>query len=785
MRKILHLALLLSCLLGLTVAPAAAQTDEDWRLHLSYHNATKAVAVGDVVYLVTNGNLCAYNTTTGNTRHYTRRDGMSGRDIFDIAWSQDQECLVIVYNDFQIDLLVDDGETFYPMPGVVNANDDVGTPTSLSVCERYAAISSTTGFAYLDLKNRTVNGFINVGVRVYGAAAWPGHIMISTSQEIRHISMQDSPYDQNAWTLVRKGRINQFATFAGHTYALVRDQADGTWMGVGLYTIDDTDEVKFNLVRSGAVYQMRTNGDRAVVRGVRRFYEVNADAPTEVALYRDSINTFNDMVPVGNDSAVWVAQGFQGLREHRFTSEAFAPTGRAYEGTGPKRDLCAVLTFDNDRLLVCGGLLFYAGNNNKTGTMMAYENGEWISFQEEGILEAAGIKYYEDITGVAVDPRDAGHCFVTSRTGLYEFQDYQFVNRYTVGNSTLRSPVTSSTFERYVLTSAPAMDEQGNLFLVNDQIDTLIKVRLADGTWDGFYISEVDQAPTCDQILRDQKGRLWMTSRRTVTNHIGGLLYIDYGGTIANKNDDVYRYRNSFTNQDGTTTSLGGVYCVAEAPDGSIWVGTKNGVFQIVNPDEFATNDFRVNQPKVPRNDGTNYADYLLNGTPVTAIAIDGGNRKWLGTESSGLYLASPDGSTILAHYDTDNSILPNNEIQSLAIHPHTGELFIGTPKGLCSLRTSVTEAAPDLAESNVRVYPNPVRPEYYGTIHVDGLTDGADVKVMTAGGQVVAGGTAIGGTFAWNGRGTDGERVAPGVYFFMVATSTGSKAIVAKVVVI
>ena len=309
-----------------------------------------------------------------------------------------------------------------------------------------------------------------------------------------------------------------------------------------------------------------------------------------------------------------------------------------------------MLTFDNDRLLVCGGLLFYAGNNNKTGTMMAYENGEWISFQEEGILEAAGIKYYEDITGVAVDPRDAGHCFVTSRTGLYEFQDYQFVNRYTVGNSTLRSPVTSSTFERYVLTSAPAMDEQGNLFLVNDQIDTLIKVRLADGSWDGFYISEVDQAPTCDQILRDQKGRLWMTSRRTVTNHIGGLLYIDYGGTIANKNDDVYRYRNSFTNQDGTTTTLGGVYCVAEAPDGSIWVGTKNGVFQIVNPDEFATNDFRVNQPKVPRNDGTNYADYLLNGTPVTAIAIDGGNRKWLGTESSGLYLASPDGSTILAH---------------------------------------------------------------------------------------------------------------------------------------
>ena len=335
MHRILSLALLLSSLIGLAITPVAAQTDEDWTLHLSYHNVTQSVAVGDVVYLVTNGNLCCYNTVTGDSRYYSSLDGMSGRGIFDIAWSADQECLVIVYNNFQIDLLVDDGETFIPMPGVVNANDDIGTPTSLSVCERYAAVSSTTGFAYIDLKEQTVKGFFNVGMRVYGAAAWPGHIMISTSQEIRHISMQDSPYDQSAWTLVRKGRISQFATFAGHTYALVRDQADGTWMGVGLYTIDDTDEVKFNRVRTGAVYQMRTNGDRALVRGTRRFYELNADAPTEVAVYRDSVNTFSDMVPIGSDSAVWVAQGWQGLCEHRFTTEAFAPTGRTYEGTGP------------------------------------------------------------------------------------------------------------------------------------------------------------------------------------------------------------------------------------------------------------------------------------------------------------------------------------------------------------------------------------------------------------------------------------------------------------------
>ena len=188
----------------------------------------------------------------------------------------------------------------------------------------------------------------------------------------------------------------------------------------------------------------------------------------------------------------------------------------------------------------------------------------------------------------------------------------------------------------------------------------------------------------------------------------------------------------------------------------------------------------------MPRNDGTNYADYLLTGIDVTALVVDQGNRKWLGTFGSGVYLASPDGSEVLEHFTADNSPLLSDNIYSLAIHPETGELMIGTDVGLCSYRTNITPVQPELVEDNVKVYPNPVRPAYSGNVTITGLTEEAEVKIVSAGSQLVARGTAVGGSFVWDVRSqTTGQRVAPGVYFILVANADGSESVAANVVVI
>ena len=202
---------------------------------------------------------------------------------------------------------------------------------------------------------------------------------------------------------------------------------------------------------------------------------------------------------------------------------------------------------------------------------------------------------------------------------------------------------------------------------------------------------------------------------------------------------------------------------------------------------EISTNDGTGNltQIKVPRNDGTNFADYLLNGVDVTCMAIDGGNRKWIGTNGQGLYLISADNMTQIHHFMSSDSKLVSNNIIHLAINDQTGEVFIATDKGLCSYMSDATEVSEEMTDDNVYAYPNPVTPEYKGLITVVGLSYNADIKITTTNGVLVAEGRSNGGTFTWDGCDKKGHRVASGVYMVHTATSDGNKGTVCKIAIV
>jgi ligand-binding sensor domain-containing protein len=180
---------------------------------------------------------------------------------------------------------------------------------------------------------------------------------------------------------------------------------------------------------------------------------------------------------------------------------------------------------------------------------------------------------------------------------------------------------------------------------------------------------------------------------------------------------------NSFSDQDGEIVSWTNIKCLTEDLNGNVWMGSTEGIC-VFNPAlAFKEgNAFSVTRPKIPRNDGTNLADYLLGTERINAIAVDGANRKWMGTESSGLYLLSEDGLETLEHFTTDNSPLPSNQILSIAIDPRSGRVFVGTGAGLVSYQGDATEGEESLSQETLYAYPNPVRPEYQGVITIAGL---------------------------------------------------------------
>ena len=190
-------------------------------------------------------------------------------------------------------------------------------------------------------------------------------------------------------------------------------------------------------------------------------------------------------------------------------------------------------------------------------------------------------------------------------------------------------------------------------------------------------------------------------------------------------------------------------------------------------------------QVKVPRNDGTNFADYLLNGIDITCIAVDGGNRKWFGTIGNGVYAISDDCMTQIHHFTTTNSKLLSNNIESIAVNEKTGEVFFGTDKGLCSYMSEAGSINSEMTKDNVWAYPNPVKPDYTGLITITGLSFDADIKIVTSNGILVNQGRSTGGTYTWNAKDQKGKRVASGIYMVETATNDGSKGTVCKIAII
>lgn len=763
-----------------TAVMNAQTTVGDWTSYLAYHNNTFNVPFGKEIYSLCDGNLFAYDTETTEVRLLSKLSGMNGKYVMFMGQSTTQHCLVLVYDDGNIDLMLSDG-TFLNIPQLRNADIEGLQMNSLTVNGDWAVLATSTGVVLIDVKRRELHGVYDLGEKIYAGVVFDGQVFVAREATILACPLTSNLSDQTLWQRQQYVAARSFVPVGDRLYFTVQYFVNP--FPVGLWYMSKADEGgnrDWEQVSNNYYPLTYSDGKTAVFA---RSSDIAMVSSNSGAVSSYAFENQWQHVSRTSDGQLWASEGTLGLQPYRISGETVAKSDAPVGSYGPLRDLCYHLRYFDTRLLIAGGWLDYSGAMHP-GTLMQFENGEWKFFQEEGVEEATGVMY-RNMTSIIQDPADPNHHFATSaNTGLYEFRDYKFVRQYTNSNSPLKSALADKN-PIYVITDGLNYDDNGNLWMINNQTDTLFHILKADGTWASIYVDDIRLAPTLEKMFFDRKGRLWVASRRTVSNHTAGLLCLDYNGTIENDKDDVFRYRMNCINEDGTSVNLNGVYALAEDMNGQIWVGTGDGLFVVENPDEWFDADFTILQVKVPRNDGTNFADYLLANVPVSAIAVDGANRKWLGTYGSGLYLVSPDGTEILQHFTAENSPLLSNTINSLAVNQTTGELMIGTNVGLCAYQSHVSAPSSSLNSSSVKVYPNPVRPEYSGNIILNGLTADADVKVVSAGGQAVAGGTSTGGTFVWDGCDLYGRRVASGVYYFMVSTARADQGIVAKIIVL
>lgn len=388
---------------------------------------------------------------------------------------------------------------------------------------------------------------------------------------------------------------------------------------------------------------------------------------------------------------------------------------------------------------------------------------------------------------VVADPHESDVYYVATWSyGIMRFKNGIQTHQFTSANS----PMTSEYSYRVAYIGFDAFDNlwvaQEYPYVRNQNIHAIPYSELNRDTPSSSAWRTYDGGAT---IYRSTTGTTLNKSKMMVFARgewSPNLVFIKQNNS-ANLADDVVLTTNSYVDQDNKSLSFDHIWALCEDKKGRLWVGTDKGVFEITDPSKITSDVVQVNHLKVPRNDGTGLADYLLDALTVSCIAVDSSNRKWISTTTAGVYLVSEDGDQIIEHYDTNNSILPSNTVYSVACDPNSSSVFFATSAGVVEYNSTAAPASENLDE--VYAYPNPVRPDYSGWITVTGLMDNTLVKIADSAGNVFFQGRSEGGMITWDGCNANGDRVKTGVYYVFASHGTssdsGSDNCVTKIMVI
>lgn len=791
-------SIVLSALAALAIMGGAADNTAQaqssvgyWTLYPQYTNTSVSniIDTGDKLFYLAMNRLHSYDKANNESYSYNTSNKLNDNKIINIFYFPEIESLLIVYETGNLDLLDIKNDKVANLSDIADANINYNKEiTNAYYHDGRIFVSTVYGLVVFDAKRHHVIDSGIYGTKItYVAAAGDYLYILDDAQQLwmaspitdRHNSL--SKFKATLWALPKQAVSFGDKCFLQHSFdnkVHVMKQKENS---------HELDEIIVDIIPA---QPMVANADGTVT--VVTSNEVVTLSP-EAADNNYILSRKN--IPA-NFSGLKVATCDGGKTMWVFANDGISNYTVADDGS---------LTVNIDKMvpnaLVVDEIARMAGTpDGKDLYMISYGYGTGGDYdQGNNVTKPAYIGklsngQFFDITpynengtvkftstqAIVVDPKKNNRIYVATITrGVLVIEDGKVITIF--GNDNMP---TSRFYGCGVLDLK--FDRQGNLWV---------------GSWNDFnnaqnlgaYImltrekldSDLSQIKKEDWLLSDFKDNFAgganlsaiINNKHDIIiawkNYSGELHLVDMKGNPKATSNHEYRNIKTYTDQDGKTfspTGLGWI-CGIEDKEGNIWLGTEsNGVVRITNPKNLGLAGSYVERVKVPRNDGTNYADYLLESEKILCIAVDHSNRKWIGTKNSGVYLVSPNGDKILEHFTMDNSVLPSNSVISIYCDPATNNVYFGTRLGLASYSSTSAPASEDY--SDVYAYPNPVRPEYTGWITIKGLKENSLIKIADASGNVFYEGRSQGGMAVWDGCNANGDRVPSGVYFVFASTS-------------
>jgi hypothetical protein len=735
-----------------------------WSDHLVY-NTAKCVATGsEDIYASTGSSIIVYNKALAELKKMSRINGLTESGIGTIAWSEENKALIIAYTTTNIDLVKN--SIIYNIPDIsrkyIPGKKEINR---IRTNGKYAYLACSFGIVVVDIIKREVYDTWKPGTATENSEVWDiafgnGKIYAATTRGVfsADLSNPGLSYFGN-WNIINSlpnpaGKYTAVVVSAGKLYANLSDPISG---GDSVYVIDGTSSL-FSYIPGifNVSFDAATSGFTIISPASVRYFNSDGSLSKTISSYDWGTPKISQAIVENGD--IWIADINSGLIKGENLSRFSVLTL-----PGPASNNAYSINSHNGKTIICAGATDVSWNNQgKPFQVSIHENNNWTNITSSPIIDAM-----RSLT----DPGNNNHFFVSAwGSGLLEYENNALVKQYTDANSPLQTIIPGKP---YVRVCGLAMDGNKNLWITQTEVQGSIKVLKPDGTW---IVNPVTiDAPTIGDIIITKGGYKWVVLPR---GH--GLFILDDNNTPDNFTDD--RYKKMLV-QDSENNIISFVYCIAEDVDGSIWVGTDQGPLIYYNPEKVFDDDLKAFRINIPRNDGSGFGDYLLKTETITSISVDGANRKWLGTLSSGAYLVSADGTKRIINYNEQNSPILSNSIVSLAIDNKTGDIWFGTSRGIQSVRGEATEGEEKF--TNVYTFPNPVREDFTGNVTITGLMFDSQIRITDISGNLVFETVSDGGQATWDLKTYNGRHVATGVYLVFCASSDGSQSFVTKMLVI
>ncbi len=743
-----------------------------WQDHLPYNNCIATAEANNLIFAATPYSLFYFdkNENSLNRLNKVTPDGLSDIGISNIAYCSKLNTLVVAYSNTNIDLVK--GSEIVNIPDI-KRKQILGNKTinSILVIDKLAYLACGFGIVVLDIEKEEIKDTYYIGpsgaqidVKDLTFHEADNKFYAATERGIYKALASDNLAYYVNWVQDNSitgpnNTFNLIESFGGKLYA---NKTKYSWDSDTLFVNDGSGWVYFDPSNHSNHTSLRSCGDHLLICNYLKVDAYNKSGISEASYYSYNPGTIrpHDAL-IDKDGKVWIADFEQGL-----WSIGSDFIGSNYTFNGPASYMVAAMDISGKQLwAVPGGRDGSFGNLFRDAQCYTLANNTWTSYANPNPPEFASIR---DLLCVAVDPNDSDHAFMGSwGKGVIEFDNGGLKEVYTPDNSSLQYIVGLG--DGYLRIGGVAFDQNNNLWVTNALAPNILSVRKPAGEWKSYNMGDQGTAIDVGGIVIDQDNQKWMQLRDFA------LFVFNDNYTPDNTADDR---KKKLTSSDGLQNLEASIISsMAVDRDGQLWLGTDQGVARIYSPGNvFTGGDYEAQRIMVEEE---GYLHPLLETEAITAIAVNGNNEKWLGTEKAGVFLMSADGATELMHFTETDSPLLSNTIQSIKIASN-GEVYFATSLGIVSYKDYKVESSATL--DSLFIYPNPVRPEYQGPVYIRNLVNESNVKITDITGALVWETQAQGGQVIWEGKNLEGRKVNTGVYFIFVTNSDGSQKKVGKV---